>query len=234
MKKVISMLLVITMFFTFACACNKEDDKPTPDIGKTQDVNEGRLLKEYIDINKTGKYMITTEMLLEDGTVIPVTITILGSTKKMLTLNMPLNDGTQLPISVIINGTKKILLFSSLRTYSEIGEQQLPELTSFLKGAYIQLNALSFVEEGTVEVSGVTYSYEDYTNPSNQQSSRFLFKDGKLVMKGVVSADGIASDYQKFDVSGNVTEDMFVIPTEYTNDPESVGQFVSQIDNPTS
>ena len=234
MKKVISMLLIITMFFAFACACNKKDDKPTPDIGKTQDVNEGRLLKEYIDINKTGKYMITTEMLLEDGIVIPVTITILGSTKKMLTLNMPLKDGTQLPISIMISGAKKTLLFSSLRTYSEIGEQQLPDLTSFLKGAYIQLNALSFVDEGTVDVAGVKYSYEDYTNPSNQQSSRFLFKDGKLVMKGSVSADGIASEYQKFEISGNVTEDMFVIPTEYRNDPEEVGEFVSQIDNPVS
>jgi len=234
MKKVISMLLVIMMFFTFACACDKKDDDPTLSTVKTEDVNKGRLLKDYIDINQTGKYMITTEMVMEDGTTIPVTIIISGPTKKMLTLNMPLEDGTQLPISVVLNGAKKILLFSSLRTYGEIGEQQMSDLTSFLKGAYIQLNALSFVDEGTVDVNGITYSYEDYTNPASQQVSRFLFKDGKLVMKGSVSTDGIASEYQKFTISGNVTDDMFVIPSEYRNDPEEVGKFVSQIDQPAS
>ncbi len=230
MKKVISILLVITMFFTFACGCDKKDNNPTPDTGETKDVNEGRLLKKYIDINKTGKYMISTEMIIPENVVIPVTITISGSTKKMITFNMPWEDGTQLPISLIIDGERKILLFSSLNTYGEIGQDQLSELTEFLKGAYIQLGALSFVREGTEDVNGATYSYEDYVNPSNQQVSRFLFKDGELAMKGNVSPEGVGSKYQKFTISGNVTDDMFVIPKELLNRPNEIRQIASQLD----
>lgn len=230
MKKVISMLIVITMFFTLATACNKNDDDPTIDAGKTTDVNEGRLLKEYIDINKTGKYMISSEMNLEGGLVIPVTITISGASKKMLTFTMTMDDGTKLPISLILNGGSKILMFSSLKTYGQVGDNQLKELTDFLKGAYIQLSALSFVEDGTVDIGGVTYKYEDYSNPTSQQVSRFVFKDGRLVMRGAAN-NGVVSEYGKLSISGSVTDDMFVPPSEFTNSPSEVGKLATEIDN---
>lgn len=230
MKKVISILLVITMFFTFACGCNKNDNKPTPDTGdSTKDINQGRLLKPYIDINKTGKYMITTEISLPEDMVVPITIIISGSSKKMMTLNMPWEDGKQLPMTLMINGDRKVLMFSSFKTYGDIGKEQLSELTDFLQGAYLQYGALSFVRDGTQEVDGVTYSYEDYVDPANQQAARFLFKDGKLVMKGNATEDG-GENYLKFAISGNVTDDMFVIPKEFNNAPTEIRQLASEID----
>lgn len=228
MKKVISILLVLTMFLAFATACNK-DDKPTIDSGKTTDVNEGRLLKPYVDINKTGKYMLSTEMVLDASTSIPVSITISGSAKKMLTFTMPMEDGSQLPMSLMINGGSKILLFSSVKTYGQIDDAQLKPLSDFLQGAYIQLSALSFVEDGTIDVNGVTYNYEDYTNPTSQQVSRFLFKDKKLVMRGTVTS-GVVDKYDKLTISGSVTDDMFVIPKEYNNSPDQVKKLASEID----
>ncbi len=228
MKKFISILLAMTMFITLATACNKDED-PTIDSGKTSDVNAGRLLKPYIDINKTGKYMISSEMELDDGTVIPVTITISGSAKKMLTLTMTMEDGEQLPMSLIINGSSTILLFSSLKTYGQIGESQLKTLTDFLQSAYIQLSALSFVEDGTVEIGDATYKYEDYMNPTSQVVSRYVFKDDKLVMRGNV-VNGNVEKYGKITISGNVTDDMFNVPSEYTNNPSDIRDLASKID----
>ncbi|MEG1614263.1 MAG: hypothetical protein RR343_02120, partial [Oscillospiraceae bacterium] len=199
MKKVISMLVVITMFFTLATACNKDKNNPTIDTDTTTDVFSGKLLKPYVEINKTGKYMISTEMVLEGGVIIPVTITISGSAKKMLTLTMTMEDGTKLPISLVINSASKMLMFSSLKTYGQIGDTQLKELSDFLQGAYIQLSALSFVGAGTVDIDGVSYKYEDYTNPTSQQISRFVFKDGALVMRGSVDA-GVVSAYGKISI----------------------------------
>lgn len=230
MKKVISILLVITIFFMLACGCNKSDDKPTPDTeGNTKDINQGRLLKPYIDINKTGKYMITTEISLPDDVIVPITIIVSGSTKKMMTLNMPWEDGKQLPMTLMIDGERKVLMFSSFKTYGDIGKDQLTDLTEFLQGAYLQYGALSFVRDGTEDIEGTKYSYEDYVDPSNQQVARFLFKDGKLVMKGNVTEEG-GANYLKFAISGNVSDDMFIIPKEFNNAPTEIRQLASEID----
>jgi hypothetical protein len=226
MKRFISIFIIVAMMFTFASACNKDDKADPKD--KTKDVFEGRLLQPYVKINRTGKYMITTEMQ-SDNQTIPVTITVSGANKKMITLTIEMKDGSELPLSLILNGERAMLVFSSHKAYGDIGASQLKNLREFLHGAYIQLTSLSYKDTGTLEVDGEEYTYEDYYNPVSQTNTRFLFKSGTLVMTGGPDSSGNGK-YLKIGISGDVTDEMFDVPNEFTRDQATINKFVSELD----
>lgn len=229
MKKVTAVLLMLVMIFSFA-ACGDKDSSPTISASGTKTTH---LLDKYIDINKTGKYIINFSYPNTDGTTSPMSITLSGTDKKLITFTLPkstFNTSADLPISFLINGDKKYLVFSSMKAYAPITDDDLniSSLQTLITNPYLNLKSLAYKGKGTTTVDNVSYTYEDYLNPVSNQTRRFLFNSDKnLVMQGTVDNDTVAA-YEKIEILGDVNDDLFQISTGF-NTSSDVQQFADTL-----
>lgn len=226
MKKVVSVLLVITMFFTLACGCNKDDD-PTID-SKSSDTKQGRLLKKYVDINKSGKYMLETDLQVGENSL-PVSIAFCNKDKKMFTITQKINETQDLTINIVINGDKKMLIISNAKIYGYLDDNQMKSITDMLQSYYIELSKLSFDKSGKTKINGKEYKYEDYKNLQSHGEVRYVFDDKKLVMQSKLE-NGEAKEYIKMSISGDVTPEMFEAPEDFKEDKKSIDKIANMFD----
>lgn len=203
MKKYYSIILALVMVFAL-CACNK-DDSPTIDDGGNNPSSQGgsqtsstaqfkgKLLEPTMNLIASGNYMYE---LQNPQTGSPVTYARYGN-NYLITL---ITD--QGPSTYIVKDGKKYLAFANEKWYVQLTDadikqyniEQYEKLVSAINVS--TFSTYTFKAAGETSIGDITYKYEDYYNPLNQQVNRFCFSTADNTLKYIasVNADGTTGD----------------------------------------
>lgn len=233
MKKIVKyiavLLAILSVVFAFS-SCNSK--KKSAESKKKDDSKyAGKLLKPYMDMTKSKKYILKTQVN-SGGKQVEVSVTVSGEDKRLLTLPMELQDGTT-PFSFLFNGENRYILMPTVKAYSQVDKSLFDKIVieqgtnlNTYTGFYQTLHNFAFVGEGKSD-DGMLY--EDYYNPATQATIRFFFDaSSKALKKRGVVVDGKVSDVRPYVILGDVKDEMFQIPEGYKERSE-IGQTFQKI-----
>ncbi|MDO5015125.1 MAG: hypothetical protein Q4E28_04150 [Clostridia bacterium] len=227
-KLIAFLLVILSVILAFSACDKKKDGEKTP---KEESKYSGKLLKPYMDITKSKKYILKTEVN-SGGKNAEVTVTVSGDDKRLLTLPMELEDGTT-PFSFLFNGENRYILMPTVKAYSQVDKNLFDKIAieqgtnlNTYTGFYQTLHNFAFVGEGKSD-DGMLY--EDYYNPATQATIRFFFEESSKALKkrGVV-VNGQVTDVRPYVILGDVNDAMFQIPEGYKQRSE-IGQTFQKI-----
>jgi len=177
--------------------------------GQTE-TKSGLLSTAYADIMKSGKYFMhyTTSTTMEGKTI--------NSDIQMATdggNTYFLFDTDGMKVHQIIKGDTAYILNDDSKTYFKIAISSNDSgTTSSVKDKKIDTTGMVFLSKGRAELNGKTLDYEEYK--TDYGTIRYYFDSGKLYAV-VFKSDDIETTMIILELSGNVTAEMFEIPSDY-------------------
>ncbi len=221
MKKLLALVLVLVLAFTFAScggANQPADDQPAADQPAADQPaapapapaasgSGSKTEKFWKDVFSTGKFTLGMETEYE-GQTIPVVMYVDG---ERMAMDMTMASES---MRVITDGDMSYMVFVSQKMYMSIPSDQAATQESVAESLGTQQDFTNMTS-GTTEVEGVSYESETFPNDEGDTTT-FCYDGDKLVYLVTELSDGTKSVTKITECSSGADESMFEIPTGFT------------------
>lgn len=222
MKKLLSYVLILLLMSLISIGCGKtsqpaqaepssstQNSKTDTSSGKTpanSDNLGAKLSTVYADMMKNNKYLMKYKMTSNfEGESIEIEATVATS-------------GDNMAVTSIAKGIKTTIISKGNKTYMvDHSEKMVIEIP--------QGSAQKNAKENEIETDGLTYvssGAEDGLNYEKYSTTNGVIKyyfDGKKLVKIAVEIEGQTSVMNILEMSNNVSDSMFEIPSDYQKTP---------------
>ena len=207
MKKITSILFSVIFATGILSGCGSSaNNASTSTSGTKSDL----LSSSYADMMKSGKYFMHYKTKITVGSQTIYADTTMATDGKSTSINGVTGE---VKTHIIMRDSKVYMINDADKSYLKMDVPATGNVQSDTGTNKIDTNGLAYIGKGKANLNGKELDYEEYKTDSG--TMRYYFDGSKLYGIGVKAGETEVI-MEIIEMSNKITEDMFVIPTGYT------------------